>query len=116
MTDHLDTDLPSPNSLAVAAELAGTAPPADDGGGEPQVRMGRRREPVDGKATPRDKWARLTVELPLEAVDQLKERALRNRTTVRFLIMKALRSANIRIRDADMVEDGRKDRSRKAGG
>jgi hypothetical protein len=29
--------------------------------------------------------------------------------------MKALRSANIRIRDADMVEDGRKDRGRKAG-
>jgi hypothetical protein len=108
--------LPSPASFTEAEEPDGAAPLPVDGGEESQSRMGRRREPVDGKPTPRDKWVRLTIELPPEAVDQLKERALRNRTTVRFLIMKALRSANIRIRDADMVEDGRKDRSRKAGG
>ncbi len=73
-------------------------------------------ELAEDKPTPREKWGRVTVELPQDVIDQLKERALRNRCSVRHLVMKALRTANIRIREADMIEDARKTNGRKAGG
>ena len=76
----------------------------------------RRRELAEDKPTPREKWGRVTVELPQDVIDQLKERALRNRCSVRHLVMKALRTANIRIREADMSEDARKGNGRKSGG
>ena len=121
LTDHLDTSLDAPLAVPPPLLEAGVAK-------EPQrslegcvseqpvgaTRAGRRAH-ADDKPTPREKWGRVTVELPLDVIDQLKERALRNRCSVRYLVMKALRTANIRIRDADMIEDARKGNGRKGG-
>jgi hypothetical protein len=119
LTDHLDTGLDIP--LAAPPSLLETGV-GEDGppralessvSGQPAaVRSGRRALAGD-KPTPREKWGRVTVELPQDVIDQLKERALRNRCSVRYLVMKALRTANIRIRDADMIEDARKGNGRK---
>ena len=115
-----DTPLPAPASLSQAEDSGEALPPAavSDSAGqtaEATARALRRRELAEEKPTPREKWGRVTVELPQDVIDQLKERALRNRCSVRHLVMKALRTANIRIREADMIEDARKGNGRKAG-
>ncbi len=125
MTGHLetsfDTPLPAPAALSQAGDSEEARPPAaaSDIGEQTAgatARALRRRELAEDKPTPREKWGRVTVELPQDVIDQLKERALRNRCSVRHLVMKALRTANIRIREADMIEDARKTNGRKAGG
>ena len=73
----------------------------------------RAREPVEGKPTPRAKWGRVTVELPEYLIDDLKQRALKHRSSLRHIVMKALRTQNFRILDADMSEDARKSNGRK---
>lgn len=123
MTGHPDTSFdtpPAPVSLSEAGDSDEARPTAASDIGEQTAgataRALRRRELAEDKPTPREKWGRVTVELPQDVIDQLKERALRNRCSVRHLVMKALRTANIRIREADMSEDARKGNGRKSGG
>lgn len=120
MTGHPDTSFdtpPAPVSLSEAGDSDEARPTAASDIGEQTAgataRALRRRELAEDKPTPREKWGRVTVELPQDVIDQLKERALRNRCSVRHLVMKALRTANIRIREADMSEDARKGNGRK---
>jgi hypothetical protein len=63
--------------------------------------------------TPFSKMKRVSLDLPEYVVDQLRERALKQKTTVRNVLMKAIRSNGIRIQDDDMIEDGRKPRKSK---
>lgn len=123
MTGHPDTSFdtpPAPVSLSEAGDSDEARPTAASDIGEQTAgataRALRRRELAEDKPTPREKWGRVTVELPQDVIDQLKERALRNRCSVRHLVMKDLRTANIRIREADMSEDARKGNGRKSGG
>ena len=123
MTGHPNTSFdtpPAPVSLSEAGDSDEARPTAASDIGEQTAgataRALRRRELAEDKPTPREKWGRVTVELPQDVIDQLKERALRNRCSVRHLVMKALRTANIRIREADMSEDARKGNGRKSGG
>ena len=125
MTGHPDTSFDTPLPALAALSQAGNSgearPPAavSDIAGQTAgaaARALRRRELAEDKPTPREKWGRVTVELPQDVIDQLKERGLKNRCSVRHLVMKALRTANIRIREADMIEDARKTNGRKAGG
>jgi hypothetical protein len=123
LTGHPDTSFdtpPAPVSLSEAGDSDEARPAAaSDIAGQTAgatARALRRRELAEDKPTPREKWGRVTVELPQDVIDQLKERALRNRCSVRHLVMKALRTANIRIREADMSEDARKGNGRKSGG
>jgi hypothetical protein len=123
LTGHPDTSFdtpPAPVSLSEAGDSDEARPTAASDIGEQTAgataRALRRRELAEDKPTPREKWGRVTVELPQDVIDQLKERALRNRCSVRHLVMKALRTANIRIREADMSEDARKGNGRKSGG
>jgi hypothetical protein len=123
LTGHPDTSFdtpPAPVSLSEAGDSDEARPTAASDIGEQTAgataRALRRRELAEDKPTPREKWGRVTVELPQDVIDQLKERALRNRCSVRHLVMKALRTANIRIREADMSEDARKGNCRKSGG
>jgi len=91
-------------------------PPGNDDadGARETARPARRtREPVEGKPTPRAKWGRVTVELPDYLIDELKERSFKQRASTRHMVMKALRAANYRILDADMIEDARKSNGRK---
>ena len=55
---------------------------------------------------------KLTIELPAYLMDALRQGAAVNRTTVRHLVMTALRGAGYEIAEADMVPDGRRSRSK----
>jgi hypothetical protein len=59
------------------------------------------------KATPRDKWGRLTVELPMEVIKQIKQRAVDRNCTAQHIVMLGLRSVRIAIKEEDMAADGR---------
>lgn len=90
------------------------ADPRDEAGPQAGPATPRRmRENAGSKPTPRAKWGRVTVELPEYLIDDLKLRALKNHTSLRFIVMKALRTLNFRILDADMIEDARKANGRK---
>jgi hypothetical protein len=55
-------------------------------------------------------FERLPVHLPSYVITDLKQRALTNETTCRFIIMQALKQHGIHIADADMIPDGRRTR------
>jgi hypothetical protein len=55
-------------------------------------------------------FERLPVHLPSYVIADLKQRALTNETTCRFIIMEALKQHGIHIDDADMIPDGRRTR------
>jgi hypothetical protein len=59
------------------------------------------------RMTPKARWGRLTTELPQYLIDEVKMRALKQRCSVRHILMKALRTQKFTIRDADMFPDGR---------
>lgn len=53
---------------------------------------------------------RISLNLPEYVARQLQNRAFESRCTVRHMIMAALKKDGIDIEDADMIEDGRRDR------
>ena len=53
---------------------------------------------------------RISLNLPEYVARQLQNRAFESRCTVRHMIMTALKKDGIDIEDADMVEDGRRER------
>lgn len=59
-------------------------------------------------ATPRDRMKTLNLELPDYVWTDLKIRAAHAQTSVRHIVMMALRANGIMIAEADMVEDGRR--------
>ncbi|HRD78715.1 MAG TPA: hypothetical protein PK264_22710 [Hyphomicrobiaceae bacterium] len=67
----------------------------------------------DPVPTPRARMIPLNVEVPDYAWVEIKSRAARDFTSMRFLILKLLRDSGIRIDDADMIEDGRRVRERR---
>ena len=86
-----------------------------DGPGEPALgpAIKKAREPTDGRATPRNRWARISVELPDYLIEEMKIRAIRTKASLRHIVMKALRTQNFRVLDADMIDDARKGNGRK---
>ncbi len=60
----------------------------------------------------RAKQEKLTLEVPGYLADELKRRALDQRTTVRHAVMLALQQAGFEVADADLVPDGRRTRER----
>lgn len=67
--------------------------------------------PVDPEAapTPRSQMKNFSIEIPEYVWRELKLRSL-ERGTIKHIIMSALRRDGVTIRDADMIEDGRRDR------
>ena len=57
----------------------------------------------------------LNVEVPDYAWIAIKTRAAQEMVSVRHVIMSALRANGIEIKDADMIEDGRRLRGSEAG-
>ncbi len=75
-------------------------------------KMSRAAVPVE--STPRVRMKTLNVEVPDYAWIAIKMRAARDMVSVRHVIMLALRADGIEIKDADMVEDGRRLRGSEA--
>ena len=51
---------------------------------------------------------RLALDVPIYLSDQLKRRALDERCSTRFIILKAIRAAGFDINDTDLIADGRR--------
>lgn len=60
------------------------------------------------KATRREDMKPLNTEVPGYTWTSLKIRAAQEMTSVRYIVLSALRDAGIDVRDADLVEDGRR--------
>lgn len=63
-------------------------------------------------ATPRSRMKTVNLELPDYVWTDLKIRAAHSQTSVRHVVMRALRNDGITIAETDMVEDGRRLRGR----
>ena len=61
-------------------------------------------------ATPRSKMRKVNFELPDYVWTELKIRAAHKQTSVRHVLMEALRVDGFTINEIDMVEDGRRAR------
>jgi hypothetical protein len=67
----------------------------------------RGQKQAPSGATPRNRMKNVSLDLPDYVWTELKIRAAQNQTSLRYIIMKALRKDGITIAEADMVEDGR---------
>lgn len=67
---------------------------------------GTRKPSTD--ATPRSEMKSLNLDLPTYAWTEMKIRAAQQQTSLRHVVMTALRKDGITIHDADMIEDGRR--------
>lgn len=67
-------------------------------------------EPPAKGATPRSRMKSSNIELPDYVWTELKIRAAQRQSSVRHIVMTALARDGITIAQADMVEDGRRDR------
>lgn len=68
----------------------------------------KKSEAINPDATPRSQMKTVNLEVPGYAWTELKIRAAREQVSVRHIVMEAMRSIGIEIKDADMVEDGRR--------
>jgi hypothetical protein len=75
---------------------------------EPAVPVHRPGRGVPPQATPRSRMKALKIDLPDYAWVALKKRAAEQMTSLRHVIMVALRAEGIHINDVDMNEDGRR--------
>lgn len=87
-------------------------PPAAEEGMQAVVQASKAPEPVDPELvpTPRSQMKNLNIELPDYVWRELKVRAAHRGTTIKHVIMTSLRAEGFDIRQADMIEDGRRDR------
>ena len=99
-----DTEL----DRAIAAQR--NTPPANDA----ERSEAPPRQSPKAKATPRTRWGRATVELPEYLIEAMKLEAVKAKSSVRHIVMTALRKEGYKINDADMIEDGRKTNGRKS--
>jgi hypothetical protein len=67
------------------------------------------------QSTPRARMKKLGVEVRDSAWIAIKTRAAREMVSVRYVIMAALGAQGIEIKDADMIEEGRRLRGPEAG-
>lgn len=63
---------------------------------------------VPADATPRSEMKSLNLELPAYVWTELKIRAAQQQSSLKHVVMTALLKDGITIRDADMIEDGRR--------
>lgn len=71
------------------------------------------RSPAPIKSAPvRPPLEKLTIELPSYLMDALRRSALDERTTVRHVVMLALQKKGFKVEKADLVPDGRRQRSK----
>lgn len=66
-------------------------------------------------ATPRSRMKTVNLELPDYVWTELKIQAVQQQTSLRHVVMAALKRAGVTIADVDMVEDGRRLRGNSSG-
>lgn len=74
----------------------------------PRVVRKTSRAGASAQSTPRARMKPLNIEVPDYAWIAIKMRAAQQMVSVRHIIMSALKADGIQIKDADMVEDGRR--------
>lgn len=88
-------------------------PANEPGEGAKRVQSAAKLEPaVDPNTipTPRTQMQSVKIEIPDYVYTELRVRAAHRRTTIKHVIMTSLRLEGFEIREADMIEDGRRDR------
>jgi len=88
------------------------APPSASGSKTAPRKPGRAGPST--QSTPRARMKTLNIEVPDYAWIAIKMRAAQEMVSVRHIIMSALKAEGIEIRDADMIEDGRRLRGSEA--
>jgi hypothetical protein len=89
-----------------------TTPPT---AGQGDVAAKQSKSRPQANATPRDKMKRVTFEVPDYLFDALRDKAHKERCSIRSVVMKALRIADFRIEDADMQDDARRNNGKRNG-
>jgi hypothetical protein len=90
----------------VGAMVKPAKEPARAGEGNPPASEPDRAAPAD--ATPRSEMKSLNLELPVYVWTELKIRAAQQQSSLKHVVMTALLKDGITIKDADMIEDGRR--------
>ena len=102
--DPIDLRLEAKAAEKGIPTLVSPAPAAD-----PAMAQRKRGRAGDAaQITPRARMKTLNVEVPDYAWVAIKTRAAQEMVSVRHVIMSALRANGIEIKDADMIEDGRR--------
>lgn len=76
--------------------------------GKPAAAPEEERAPDDAQKAERPRMKTLNLELPVYLWRELKLRAVDAETSVRHLIIAALKNDAYTVEDADMIEDGRR--------
>ena len=82
--------------------------------GHQKLRQKRAGRTTAVRSTPRVRMKTLNIEVPDYAWIAIKMRAAQEMVSVRHVIMLALKADGIEIKDADMIEDGRRLRGSEA--
>lgn len=94
--------------LAQNKGVAKLVKPEDDSAGE-GARAPQRKAPAPvNDATPRERMKTVNLELPDYVWTDLKIRAAKEQVSLRHIVMTALVSYGVEIKESDMVQDGRR--------
>jgi hypothetical protein len=74
----------------------------------PAMAQRQRSRAGGAESTPRARMKKLSVEVPEYAWIAIKTRAAHEMVSTRYVVMSALRAQGIEIKDADMIEEGRR--------
>ncbi|MCC7252382.1 hypothetical protein [Hyphomicrobium sp.] len=96
--------------LAAEKGVGAMMKPVANGAGEgrPTLSPRPKAELAPDAATPRSEMKSLNLDLPTYAWTEMKIRAAQQQTSLRHVVMSALRKDGITIHEADMIEDGRR--------
>lgn len=83
------------------AEPTAAKPPA------PPARKGKGNKPDNAPAQSPVK--RLAIDLPTYLIAEIRQRALSEETTIRFVVTRALTKDKFKVEPQDLIEDGRRE-------
>ncbi|MEO1207647.1 MAG: hypothetical protein AAFV45_15070 [Pseudomonadota bacterium] len=102
ITSEPDAEEYTPEELAEAEAARKKASPAE------------KAKAAAEQPTPFEDYEAMNLRLPNYLMDQLRDAAHTKRSTVRFEILRGLRRAGFKIKDADMIKDARKGRKKRS--
>ncbi len=95
--------------LAAEKGVGALVKPVANGAGDGTRKPAGSARPVPPPdATPRSEMKSLNLELPVYVWTELKIRAAQQQTSLKHVVMTALVKDGVTIREADMIEDGRR--------
>lgn len=104
-----DIDDQKLEQLAADKGVGALVKPLANGGGErTRTAVAEPKSNVAADATPRSEMKSLNLELPAYVWTELKIRAAQEQTSLKHVVMKSLVKDGVTIKDADMIEDGRR--------